>query len=140
VALFGLLWYLLAIFVWWLVGGVMAGGLSQYSSPGDLAFGIAIIAFFDISWWLPYISYVAVTEKVLSVKLPRRNLPLFAFLAVGLALFTLLALTSKGSKINLWELKVLPAAAVTMLYFLRRLLRKSDRASAEQASGLKHTD
>jgi hypothetical protein len=126
VALLGLLWYVLAIIVWWLAGGVMAGGLSQYSHAGDMAFGVALIAFFDLPWWLPYISYVAATEKVLSMKLPQRNFPFFMLLAVGLAVFTLLALTSKG----VWQLRFFPAAAVTILYSLRRLMRKSDRASA----------
>lgn len=129
----GLLWYLLSIVVWCLVGGVLAGGLSQFSHPGDVVFGIAIIAFFNISWWLPYVSYVAVTEKLFSIKLPQRSLLFFVFMAAGFAVLTLSALSSKDS--GLWPLKIIPAVAVTILYFIRRQLRKTlETAPAEQGA------
>jgi len=122
-ALLGLLWYLIAIAVWWLVGGVM--GLSRYSHFNDLVFGIAIIGFFDIFWWLPYVSYAAIAEKISFMKYSQRMLPYLISLAVGLALFTLLALSSKGSTANHWNLRVVPAVAVTILYFIRRLFRNN---------------
>jgi hypothetical protein len=115
----GLLWYLAAILVWWLISGILGGG---HSHIADVGFMIAATAFFYGVWWLPYISWIAFGEFHFFWKYPERKAPFFVFAILSFAAYLAVALYFPNSR-GLWPLLVWPAAVVTFMYMLRRILR-----------------
>ncbi len=55
----GLLWYLAAILIWWLAGGLL-GALGPHDDFGnllrDFEESVTMTAFFTVPFWFPYIS------------------------------------------------------------------------------------
>ena len=112
----GMLWYIGAILVWCVVAGVIGGGLAGFGSA------LAMTAFFYLPWWLPFITWMAFGEAVLSLTKPDRRVPFFVFAAFSLLIFSVIAcIYPKWSE--LWPLLVFPAAAVTITYIFRHITR-----------------
>ncbi len=127
----GLLWYLAAILVWWLISGIL-GGSGQHSHLADVWIAIAFTAFFYAGWWLSYISWIAFGEFLFFNSYPARKTPFFVFAILSFAAYLVVALNyPKWS--GLWPLLVWPASVVTVMYMVRRTLRKVSHDSCEAA-------
>jgi hypothetical protein len=118
------MWYLGGLGLWFVVGGFV-GGLGQHSNSANILFGIAIV-FFYVGWWLPYITWLALGERTLYAKFPDRGGVFYAFAALSLALFLLMVLQLWSES---WQLLIFPAAAVTIMYMVRRTWRSTTAES-----------
>lgn len=120
------LWYVAAILIWWLVGGVL-GALGPHGDLAawlhDFGFAAAMTAFFFVGWWLPYTSWLALGELLFFWIYPGRKTPFVAFAVLSFVTYSTVALYyPKWSSVP--ELLIWPAAAVTITYFIRRIARK----------------
>jgi len=114
----GLLWYVAAILIWWVVAGCVGG----YSGLLDFVMMMGFTAFFYIPWWFTYVTCLAVGEAILFEIAPRRRL-LFVIFA-GLSFVVLWTIESSYPNWHsVGDLLVYPAVAVTILYLVRHFTR-----------------
>jgi hypothetical protein len=118
----GLLWYVAAIFAWWLVGG-LGGGLGQYSTFKDFEFAVAVAMLWNVPWWLPYTTWVALGELILFRRYPDRRAPLVAFAVLSLVVYSAINASLFRNDAPLLPMLIWPAVAVTVIYLVRRSVR-----------------
>ena len=137
----GWLWYVAAILIWWLVGGLL-GGFGQHSTFAfwlkDFEFAVAVTMFWTVPWWLPYTTWIALGEFILFRRYPDRTTPLVAFAIVSLLVYSTINVTLFRDDLPLLPMSIWPAVAVTVIYLLRRRVRKAPsrmhRAQDNQSS------
>jgi hypothetical protein len=128
-------WYLAAILVWWVISGILGGGISPSGTLANVGEMIAVTAFFYAQWWLPYISWIAFGEFHFFWNYPARKKPFFVFAILSFAAYSALVFYYPKWG-DLWPLLVCPAAVVTVMYMVRRSRREvspDDLAAAEKA-------
>jgi hypothetical protein len=126
----GVLWYIAAMLVWWVVSGFLAGGIQPYSTLKDFEFGVAAAIFWFIPFWLPYITWMALGELILFRRYPNRRTPFVTFAVISLVIFTAL---SQAFFHQLRLMVVWPAVIVTVMYFVRRNARPAQHGMHQQS-------
>src|SRR5689334_15251924 len=62
ITMIGVLWYVAAIFIWWLIGCYFVGGEGGTYGFQDFLFGMGVAVLWTLPWWLPYSTWIAFGE------------------------------------------------------------------------------
>jgi hypothetical protein len=123
----GLLWYFAAILIWWLIDSLI-GGHGQHSAFAfwleDVEFALVVTIVWYILWWLPYITWIALGELILFRRYPGRRTTFAAFAVLSLLVYSAINAVLFRNDTELLPLSIWPAIAVTILYAIRRSVRR----------------
>ena len=118
----GVLWYLAGTLIWALFIGVLVSGMIPLNEVDS-----TVAAAWEIGFWLPYVTLLAVGELVFFKLYPHRKAPFIIFAGAGPLIFALMFAVRFGGQRWLSLVVIWPAVAVTALYLWRRSARAIPR-------------
>jgi hypothetical protein len=133
----GMLWYVAAILIWWLIGGLI-GGHGQHGAFAfwleDVEFASVVTIVWYFPWWLPYVTWIALGELILFRRYLGRRAIFAAFAVLSLLVYSALNAVIYRNDTEVLPLLIWPAIAVTIMYAIRRSVRSVSAIEVSQST------